>query len=176
MTSKVSIKRKIANVLVLCCAVALLAACKISYTFTGMNISPEVKTYTVYNFYNRATIVNPTLSETFTNELKESLRKQTSLDEASQNGDIEFEGFITNYSEAPRSVQDGDQAALARLTISVKVKYTNNKDSDQNKEQTFSAFEDFDSTQSFESVEAEIVPLIVEKLIEDILNSTLSNW
>ncbi len=154
----------------------LLPSCKISYSFTGANISPDVKTYSVYYFTNRARLVNPTLSQTFTEALREKIQRQTSLNEMESNGDLIFEGQITGYEVKPMSIQQEDRAALNRLTIRVKLKYTNNKNPDQNLEQTFTAFEDFDSTSSLSDVEDGLVPEIIKKLNEDIFNATIANW
>ena len=150
--------------------------CRINYSFTGANLSPEIKTFTVYYFPNRAKLVNPTLSQTFTEDLKEKLQRQTSLDELADSGDIEFEGQITGYDVRPMSIQKDDLAAQNRLTITVKVKYTDNVDPDNSFERTFSAFDDFDSTLSLSDIEGALVPDIVAKLHEDIFNATIANW
>ena len=154
----------------------LSQSCKISYSFTGANLSPEVKTFSVYYFPNRAKLINPTLSQTFTEELREKLTRQTSLDEVQEGGDLEFEGQITGYEVRPMAIQKDDLAAQNRLTISIKLKYTNNKVPEDNFEQTFSAFEDYESTQSISDVEDSLVPEIIKKLTEDIFNATIANW
>ena len=104
------------------------------------------------------------------------MQRQTSLNELEENGDLIFEGEITGYEVRPMAIQSEDRAALNRLTITVRLKYTNNKDPEQNQEQTFSAFEDFDSTTSLSEVEDGLVPEIIKKLNEDIFNATLANW
>ncbi len=157
-------------------AAGVAPSCKISYSFTGANISPEVKTYSVYYFPNRARLVNPTLSQSFTEALREKLQRQTSLNELEENGDLIFEGQITGYEVRPMAIQKEDQAALNRLTITVSLKYTNNKEPEQNMEQTFSAYEDFDSSSSLSAVEDGLVPEIIKKLNEDIFNATIANW
>ena len=151
-------------------------SCKISYSFTGANISPAVKTFSVYYFPNRAPLINPTLSQTFTEALREKLQRQTSLNELQENGDLIFEGQITGYEVRPMSIQKDDLAALNRLSITINVRYTNNIDPDQSLEQNFSAFEDFDSTSSLSDVEDGLVPEIIAKITEDIFNATLANW
>jgi len=151
-------------------------SCKVSYSFTGANISPEVKTFSVYYFPNRARLVNPSLSQLFTEALREKLQRQTSLNEMAENGDLIFEGQITGYDVRPMSIQKEDMAALNRLTVTVNVKYTNIKDTEQNVERSFSAFEDFDSMSSLSDVEDGLVPEIINKLTEDIFNATLANW
>lgn len=151
-------------------------SCRISYSFTGANISPAVKTFSVYYFPNRARLVNPTLSQSFTEALREKLQRQTPLNELEEDGDLIFEGQITGYEVRPMSIQKEDMAALNRLTVSVRVKYTNSIDPDQSIEQTFSAFEDFDAASSLSAVEDGLVPEIINKLTEDIFNATLANW
>ena len=151
-------------------------SCKINYSFTGANISPAVKTFSVYYFPNRARLVNPTLSQSFTEALREKLQRQTPLNELSEDGDLIFEGQITGYEVRPMSIQKEDMAALNRLTVSVRVKYTNTIDPDQSIEQTFSAYEDFDAGSSLAAVEDGLVPEIITKLTEDIFNATLANW
>lgn len=163
-------------VFILTAFVVFTPSCKMSYSFTGANLSPLVKTYTVYYFPNRARLINPTLSQTFTEGLREKLQRQTSLNELQENGDIEFEGQITGYEVRPMSIQKEDLAAQNRLTVSVKLKYTNNKAPEENFERNFSAYEDFDSNLSISDIEDELSSLIVIKLTEDIFNATIANW
>ncbi len=151
-------------------------SCKISYSFTGANLSPDIKTFTVYYFANRARLVNPNLSQSFTEDLRDKLQRQTSLKEMKENGDLIFEGQITDYDVRPMSIQKDDMAAQNRLTVTIKVKYTNNKVPEESFERTFSAFEDFDSTRSLSDVEDSLIPEILKKLTEDIFNATIANW
>lgn len=127
-------------------------------------------------FANRARLVNPNLSQQFTEGLQEKLIKQTSLNQISENGDLEFSGQITEYDVKPMNISEGDLAAQNRLTIAVKVKFTNNKDHDQDWEKTFPAYEDFDSNSSLGDVEDELVRLIIIKLADDIFNASIANW
>jgi len=157
----------------------VFTACKVSYSFTGASISPSVKTFSVYYFPNRARLVNPNLSQQFTEGqfgLQEKLIKQTSLNQISENGDLEFSGQITDYDVKPMNISKGDLAAQNRLTISVKVKFTNNKDHEQDWEKTFTQYEDFDSNNSLSSVEDSLVPEIIKKLTDDIFNASIANW
>lgn len=157
-------------------ATAIFTACKISYSFTGAVPMVGVKTFSVYYFPNRARLVNPNLSQSFTDGLQEKLIKQTSLSQISENGDLEFSGQMTEYDVKPMNIQQGDLAALNRLTISVKVKFVNNKDHEQDWEKTFTEYEDFESTQSLSNVEDGLVTEIIKKLTDDIFNASLANW
>jgi len=158
---------------------AVFNACKVSYSFTGASIAPNVKTFTVAFFPNRARLVNPNLSQELTQGtkgLENKVIKQTSLSQVSENGDLEFSGQITDYDVKPMNIQAGDLASQNRLTITVKVKFTNNKDHEKDWEKSFSQYEDFDSTSSLSSVEDQLVPQIVDKLTDDIFNASVANW
>ena len=161
---------------ILCLPGILLPSCKVTYSFTGANISPDVKTFTVAYFPNRAKLINPNLSQQFTEKLKDKLNKQTSLNEVSDSGDLEFSGSITGYDVKPIAIQKQDLAAQNRLTISINVKYTNNKNKEQNFERTFSAYEDYDSSKMLSDVEDNLVPDILDQILEDIYNATIANW
>ncbi len=157
-------------------AIIGLQSCTVGYSFTGANISPDVKTFTVQYFPNRSKLVNPNLSNQFAEDLKDRLQRQTSLNELKEGGDLDFSGYISNYDVRPMSIQKDDLAAQNRLTITINIKYSNSKDSEQNFEKSFSAFEDFESSQSLSDIEDGLVPEIIEKIIEDIFNATIANW
>ena len=153
----------------------ILSSCGI-YSFTGASISPDVKTVTINYFDNRALNVQPTLSQTLTEALKDRFNSQTNLDQVSKNGDLIFEGYISNYKISPVAIQGNQTAALNRLTISINVKFTNNKDHSQDFDTSFSEYEDYESSKSIDSVEDELIKQIVDKLTEDIFNKSVANW
>jgi len=157
-------------------ATVIFTACKIGYSFTGASIAPNVKTFSVAYFPNRARLVNPNLSQSFTDGLQEKLIRQTSLNQITEGGDLEFSGQISEYDVRPMNIQQGDLAALNRLTITVKVKYVNNKEHAQDWEKTFTGYEDFESSQSLSNVEDNLVTEIVKKLTDDIFNASIANW
>lgn len=167
---------KIRIVLLVILSAAVLTACKISYSFTGASIAANVKTFSVYYFPNRARLVNPNLSQQFTDGLQEKLIKQTSLNQITEGGDLEFSGQVTDYDVKPMNIQKGDIAGQNRLTISIKVKFVNTKDHAQDWEKSFTQYEDFDSNQSLSSVEDGLVPEIIKKLTDDIFNASIANW
>lgn len=156
--------------------VAVFQSCKISYSFTGAVPMVGVKTFSVEYIQNRARLINPNLSQQLTEAIQEKLLKQTSFDQIEDGGDLEFSGQITGYDVKPMNIQEGDLAAQNRLTVSVKIKYTNNKDHEQDWEKSFSAYEDFGSEVSIDQAEGSIVPEIIEKLTDDIFNASIANW
>jgi hypothetical protein len=176
LKGKTMLKRLSLIMLVIGAFIFVAQSCKVSYSFTGANLSPLVKTYSVYYFPNRARLINPTLSQSFTEGLREKLRRQTSLNELQEDGDLEFEGQITGYEVRPMSIQKDDLAAKNRLTVTVKLKYSNNKSPEENFERTFSAYEDYDSNQTISDIENELSELIILKLTDDIFNATIANW
>jgi hypothetical protein len=157
-----------------CC----FSACSVSYSLSGASISPDVKTVQVQFFPNRAPLVYPPLSQDFTNALQDKFQADTKLKVVSNSGDLVFEGEITDYSTRPMDIAQNDIAAQNRLTITVKVKYTNTKDptgkSDFDK--SFSRFEDYSSTRTMSEVEADLVKKIVDQLVLDVFNQSVVNW
>jgi len=154
--------------------------CQIKYTLSGASISPEVKTVFIDFFRNRSKVVNPTLSQSFTEAMKDKFVNETGLTLNTDQGDLEFSGEITGYDIRPLSIQKSetgrDFASMNRLTITVKVIFVNNKDHDQDFNTTFSAYYDWDSSKSINQVENEAVQVINTQLIDDIFNKSVANW
>ncbi|MBK7885976.1 MAG: LptE family protein [Bacteroidetes bacterium] len=146
------------------------------YSFTGASISPEVKTFSVQYFPNRASLVQPLLSQAITEKIKERFISQTSLRQVERDGDLQFEGYISDYKASPVAIQGTQTAALNRLTISVLVKFTNTKDDKQNFETTFTRYADYDSQKSLSEEEATLIDEINRQLVDDIFNKSVSNW
>ena len=158
----------------------IINACKIGYSFTGASISPAVKTVFIDFFTNRARVVNPMLSQTFTEAMKDKFVNETGLSMERDQGDLEFSGEITGYDVRPLSIQQSEQgrdfASMNRLTVTVKVVFTNNKDHEQDFNTSFSAYYDWESTRSLNEVESSAVDVIVEQLVDDIFNKSVANW
>mgnify|MGYP003431595913 CR=1 FL=1 len=147
------------------------------YSFTGTSIQPDVKTVTVNYFEYTALKVNPSLSNQLTEALQEKFRKLTKLEQVDMDGDLEIVGAVTGYDVKATSIGANEQAAQNRLTVSVKVSFTNHKYPEESfPEKSFSAYADFDATQTLDAVEATLCEEIVEKLCEDIFNGTVANW
>ena len=147
------------------------------YSFTGTSIQPDVKTVTINYFEYKALKVNPTLSNSMTESLKDKFRKMTRLEQVDMDGDLEITGSVTGYDVRAMAVTANEVAAQNRLTVTVRIDFANRKypeDDFQNK--SFSAYADYDSTQSLDAVESTLCDEIIEKLCEDIFNATVANW
>ncbi|WP_164109617.1 MULTISPECIES: LptE family protein [Sphingobacterium] len=157
----------------------VIQSCGVKYSFTGGSIPKDMKTYTVLYFENIAPLVYTTLSQNFTEGLKERIRTQSSLSQVNADGDAIFEGVITNYTITPASVAAGglERAENSRLTITVKVKYTNRLDQsgESNFEESFSQFKEF-SGSDVTRFEAQLNQDIIKALTEDIYNKAFANW
>ncbi len=162
---------------VLLITVSVLAfGCKVSYSFSGASISPQVKTLSVQYFQNRASLVQPGLSQNLTDALIDKCKSQTNLNVVNGLGDVNFEGEITDYNTRPYTVSADAEAAVNRFTITVKVKFTNAVDPDLSYEQSFSRFMDYDSALDLSQVEGELSEKIIEMIVEDIFNKAFVNW
>jgi hypothetical protein len=163
-------------ILLLIAGIITLTGCKVSYSATGASISPAVKTFSVQYFQNRASLVQPGLSQGITNALIDKCKAQTNLKYITGIGDVSFEGEISDYNTRPLTVAADAQAATNRFTITVKVKFTNAVDPDLNFEQSFSRYEDYNSNLDLSQVEVELANKIVEMIVEDIFNQAFVNW
>ena len=157
-------------------AVTMLTACTVKYSLSGASIPPDAKTFSVAYFPNNAPMVAPILSATLTDELTQRFATRTSLVQVEEGGDFAFEGEIVGYSSTTSSVSSGDYALQNRLTISVKVKFTNAIDDKMSFNRNFSAYADYDSTKLLTEVEGELIPQIVEQLVTDVFQAAASNW
>lgn len=154
----------------------LLSSCKMNYSFSGASIPPEAKTVSVIYFANNASLAPPTLSQSFTEALRDKLSTQTRLALVNKGGDLNFEGSITGYATNPIAIQSTDLAAMNRLTITVNVKYTCSFDEKKNFEQSFSRFADYSSDKSLAAVEVDLINEIHVQLVQDIFNRALNDW
>lgn len=153
----------------------IVKSCGVSYSFTGGSIPEWMKTVEIHFFENIAPMVYPTLSQNFTEGLKERIRNQSRLSTVSNNGDAIFEGQITNYTIAPAAVEAGtDRAALNRLTITVKVSYVNSRDEEASFESSFTQYKEFSG--DIHAQEDRLNQEIIEMLTEEIFNKAFANW
>lgn len=157
-------------------AAVSLCACGI-YSFSGTSIEPDVATVTIGLFEYKALKVNPTLSNDLTEGLKTKFRQMTKLEQVEESGDLEIYGEVTGYNISTASVTANEVAASNKLTITVKVSFTNRKyPEDDFTDKTFSGYAEYDSQQSFDAVEATLTEEIVEKIVDDIFNASVAQW
>lgn len=176
MMEKRNIFATFAVIAALAVTALIVQSCGI-YSFTGTSIQPDVKTVTVNYFEYKALKVNPSLSNDITNALQDKFLKLTKLEQVDMDGDLEITGAITGYDVKAAAITANEQAAMNRLTVTVKISFVNRKyPEDDFDDKSFSAYADFDAMQSLDAVESSICEEIIEQLCEDMFNATVANW
>jgi hypothetical protein len=169
--------KKLITIAVLVLLAVLSAGCSIvNYSFSGTSIQPDVKTVTIQYFGYKALKVNPSLSNDLTEAMKDKFRKLTKLEQVEMDGDLELAGEVTGYEVRAAAVTANEVAAQNRLTVTVKLKFTNKKYPEDDFEKSFSAYSDYDSTNSLDAVESSLCEEIIEKLVEDMFNASVAQW
>ena len=164
------------TVLLVALFVAAAPSCRINYTLNGAAIDYTVyRTIHVSDFPIRAALVYPPLQQTFENELLDYITRNTRLQTVDSSSDLSLEGEITGYNLSPQAVTEDAYASKTRLTITVRVKYTDSKNDKNDVDQTFSAYRDFDSSEMLTDVQDELCQQISKELVELIFNATLCN-
>lgn len=154
-----------------------LTGCIPSFRMNGTAINYDIyKTIDISEFPIGAALVYPPLQQTFENKLLDYVTRQTRLQEVDGPADIELTGEITGYSLSPQAVGTDAYATETRLTITVRVKYTDNKNPANNLDQTFSAYRQFSSSLMLTDVQDDLCNQISEELVNLIFNATLGNW
>lgn len=157
--------------------VGWFSACTISYKFNGASIDYDLtKTILISNFPNQAPLVYAPLEQTFNEDLKDKFTRNTRLVFVRQNADIEIEGEIVRYELTPMAVKDDGYASETRLTMAVRMRYHNHKVEGEDKEETVSAFRTFPSDKMLTDVQDRLIKELSEEIIDQIFNTTMSNW
>ena len=169
-------KSKIAVMVASLTCPLLFGGCSVKYSLSGASIAPEIQTVSIARFPNNALLVAPILSSTLTDALQDRFTRQTRLAVVPENGDLRFEGEITNYTSTPAAVSGEEMAVMNRLTITVSIRFTNAFQPEFNYDKTFSAFSDYSSSRLLQEAEPTLIPEIVDQLVENIFNDAVSNW
>ena len=155
----------------------LLISCSVSYKFNGASIDySKTKTIQIADFPIRSSYVWAPMASMFNNQLQDQYANHTKLSIVRRNGDLKLEGEITRYEQRNKSVSSDGYTAQTELTMTVNVRFTNNKNHNEDFEQQFSDTQSFDSRQSLAAVQDELVGIMVKNIVEQIFNATVANW
>jgi len=146
------------------------------YSFRGISIPPDVKTYYIPVFDIRATNAPPTVGQDFSELLKDKVRNEARLLWDEVNPHIEFTGAISAFNVKPVAPQPGETVALNRLEISVAINFINNNDEKKNWNSTFSFFGDFGTDQNLLDIQDGLIAQIYEQIVEDVFNKAFTDW
>ena len=159
-------------------AALFFSSCNVS--LKGITIAPTISTFYIDLFQNRAFNAPPDIGIQFTKAFKELVLNSTRLNYDEYNPDIEFSGSVSSFnvtSVAPEQQENGGVgSALNRLSISVEVDYFNKQDEEDTWNQSFSFFQDFESTESLEDVQDELIVTIFDQINQDVFNKAFTNW
>jgi hypothetical protein len=156
----------------------VLASCSISYKFNGTSIDyTKVKSIDIRDFQNQATRVYPPLTQVLNDRLRDVYARNTKLTISNnQRADLELEGEIVRYDLTPLAVREDAFAGQTRLTLSVRIRYVNNVNPQEDKEETFSTYQDFDSDKLLDDIQDQLIEVMVKDIVDQIFNATMSNW
>lgn len=155
----------------------LCNACVISYKFNGASIDyATTKTISIADFPNMASLVYPPLSNNLSDGIRDLFQRQTRLEQVRRGGNLEIEGEITGYALTPMAVSADSYAAETKLTITVKVRFTNNVAPEESFEKTYTAYQTFDSSQMLNDVQDELCNTMITEIADQIYNDTVAKW
>lgn len=148
----------------------MLAGCKsCKYSLSGISIPADVKSLSVKYFENKAVLINPSLSQQFTEQLKDKFLKQTSLAIVPSEGDFKLSGNIVDYKTEP--VATNNSGALKnRFTMSVYVEFECPKHRELEFKETITRYSEFSATQTFQSLESTLSEEVSSQIIQEIFN------
>lgn len=170
------INRNLSYIVILVLSVMTIA-CSVSYKFNGASIDySKTKTITIADFPIRSNYVWGPMASIFNNELKDMFSSHTKLTQVKRNGDLIIEGEITQYQQRNKSVTAEGYSAQTELSMTVNVRFTNNINHQEDFEKQFTATSTYETTQSLNSVQEELVTQMAKDIVDQIFNATVANW
>jgi len=155
----------------------IVSSCRMSYTFRTASIDYDLtKTLSIGHFVNQAPLVYPPLEQRFNEEMKDMFTRNTRLQLVNQNADMEIEGEIVGYELTPMAVQEDAFASETKLTLTVRMRFRNNKLDVPEVEERLSANRTFSSNTVFDSVQDQLINELIDEIVDQIFNSTMANW
>lgn len=168
--------RKI-KILTIVFAVMLFSGCTISYKFNGAYIDyTKTKTISISEFTNTAELIYAPLTQQFSERLRDLYTRNTRLQVLKKAGDMHIEGEVTEYYLTPMAISADTYASQTKLTITINVRFTNNKNPEDDFEKKYSAYQTFDSSKLLNDVQDELLKTIIEEIADNIYNDTVAKW
>ncbi|MCE5205553.1 MAG: LPS assembly lipoprotein LptE [Porphyromonadaceae bacterium] len=157
--------------------IAFVSSCRMSYSFRTASIDYNLtKTLSIGHFINQAPLVYPPLEQRFNEEMKDMFTRNTRLQLVNQNADMEIEGEIVGYELTPLAVQEDAFASETRLTMTVRMRFRNNKIDAPEVQETISANRTFSSNTIFDTVQDQLINELIDEIVDQIFNATMANW
>lgn len=154
-----------------------MAGCTIQLKFNGASIDyTKTKTISISEFTNTAELVYPSLTQQFSQKLRDVYMRNTRLQILKKAGDMHLEGEITEYFLTPMAISTDTYAAQTKLTMTVNVRFTNHKNTQDDFEKKYTAFQTFDSSRLLTDVQDELLKTMMEEITDNIYNETVAKW
>ena len=170
-------KHYFVQIVILTAMIGIVSSCRMSYTFRTASIDYDLtKTLFIGHFVNQAPLVYPPLEQRFNEEMQDMFTRNTRLQLVDQNGDMEIEGEIVSYELTPLAVQEDAFASETRLTMTVRMRFRNNKIDVPEREETISANRTFPSNTVFDAVQDQLTNELITEIVDQIFNATMANW
>jgi Lipopolysaccharide-assembly len=138
-------------------------------------IPPEIKTFSIELFTNKASIVNPQLAPRLTDRFRQKIINQTSLRPISDNGDYHISGYVSSYAVSTSGIVNG-VPGNNRLTVGFHVSLKDNKLPSRSFEADVTRAIEFSANQSLTEAEASKQEDIIKNVTDEIFNRIFSNW
>lgn len=167
----------IKTVMVALASVLLMQGCTVSYKLNGASIDYNtIKTITLETFSNRAAYQWAPMAPMFNNTLSDRYNSQTKLRQVKRDGDLVISGEIVSYDQTNKSISADGYSSMVQLKMTVKVKFTNNKQHNDDFDKTFTANREYDSSQQLSAVQEELVQQMIDDIVDQVFNATVANW
>ena len=165
------------TVCILLLSLLTMTACSVSYKFNGASIDyTKTKTIQINDFPIRSAYVWGPMANIFNNQLKDQYANHTKLIQVKRNGDLRVDGEITRYEQRNKAVSAEGYSAQTELSMTVNVRFTNNANHAEDFERQFTATSTYETTQSLNAVQEELVTQMVKDITDQIFNATVANW
>ena len=155
----------------------LIPGCTVAYNFNSGSIDyTKTKSISISDFPNNAELVNPTLAQNFSEALRDKYARQTRLQILPRGGDMHLEGEVVGYQLSAMAISADSYASETKLTLTINVRFTNNKKPEEDFETRYTAFQMFDSNRMLNTVEGELVKITVDEIVDKVYNDTVAKW
>lgn len=155
----------------------MLVSCTISYKFNGSSIDyTKTKTISISDFPNTAELIFPPLAQEFSESLRDVYTKQTRLQMLKKGGDIHLEGEIVGYQLTPMAISADTYSSETKLTMTVNVRFSNSKNTEDDFEKKYTAYQPFESSRMLSDVQEELMKIMIADIVDNIYNDTVAKW
>jgi len=154
----------------------ICTAATCSVKMVNSSIPPNISTFYIKPFGSNALNAPPDIGNTFSEQLKDQIRRQSRLNYTDTNPDIEFEGNIVGYGITSVAPTINETTQFSRLRITIKVDFFDNEDEENNWSQNFFFEQDYAADQNLVDVQDQLIEDIFDQLTTDVFNKAFGKW